>query len=178
MASLFILIAFISILAWITSGTIEGVLGVLAYAITGALNVFPWFIPFIGIPLGILDVLDIYGFNMRNLTLDLAHVSPNWMTDTWYLIIIIVGCVIQLFLILKFLKNIARKRNKKIGTKSNLALINCHVIDGNLGSPVIENGVILIKNKVNSGEIPGLIIAVGKSGEVQIPDDYKKIDLK
>ena len=54
----------ISIFGWITYGTLDGVLGVLAFFVAGLLNVFPWFIPFIGIPLGVLDILGIYGFEI------------------------------------------------------------------------------------------------------------------
>ncbi|GAJ06536.1 unnamed protein product, partial [marine sediment metagenome] len=52
--SLLFLTILISLFAWITYGTLEGMLGALAHTITGLLNIFPWLIPFIGIPLGIL----------------------------------------------------------------------------------------------------------------------------
>ena len=70
---LFLITVLISLTAWITYGTLEDVLGTLAYSIIGILNFFPWIIPFIGIPLGILDVLNVYGFGMYDLTLNIAH---------------------------------------------------------------------------------------------------------
>ena len=61
---LLFLTVLIALLAWITYGTFEGIIGALAFAIVGMLNVFPWFLPFIGIPLGILDAFGIFGFGM------------------------------------------------------------------------------------------------------------------
>jgi hypothetical protein len=50
--SFFVFIAaLISVLAWITYGNLNDVLGSLAYGIIGLLNLYPWIIPFIGIGL-------------------------------------------------------------------------------------------------------------------------------
>ena len=77
--------------------------------------------------------------------------------------------------IISWLKLLKKKEPRK-----NLALIHCNIIDGNRESKIITNGIILIKNIVEDkeNEIPGLIVGVGKEGEVEIPSDYKKIDLK
>ena len=136
----------ISLFAWITYGTLEGVLGILAYNIVGLLCIFPWLIPFVGIPLGILDILGIYGFNMYNLTLNFAHLNSSWMSITWYWFVSIFGAFINLiliYLVISWLKGL-KYRNKQL--KTNLALINCSIIDGNRDSNVRDNGVILIKN--------------------------------
>ena len=54
----------ISILAWITYGNIEGVFGMLSYVIVGFLAFYPWIIPFLGIPLGLLDLLGFVDFGI------------------------------------------------------------------------------------------------------------------
>ena len=168
----------ISILAWITHGTIQGVLGVLAFSLVGLLNIFPWFLPIIGIPLGILDLLGIYGFNMYQVTLNLANATSSWMTITWYWIITILGIVIQIYVTYIIASLIRKKFVKKKVPKVNIALTNCTIIDGNRNSKIIENGVILIKNVVDEKQSPGLIVGVGKHNEIEIPKDYKIIDLQ
>ena len=168
----------ISLFAWITYGTLEGVLGILAYNIVGLLCIFPWLIPFVGIPLGILDILGIYGFNMYNLTLNFAHLNSSWMSITWYWFVSIFGAFINLiliYLVISWLKGL-KYRNKQL--KTNLALINCSIIDGNRDSKVRDNGVILIKNIGEKYEKPGIITAVGSINDLKIPERYKQIDLK
>ena len=175
---LLFLTVLIALLAWITYGTFEGIIGALAFAIVGMLNVFPWFLPFIGIPLGILDAFGIFGFGMYNITLNLAHLSSSWMTVTWFWLIGILGSIINIILmyfIILGLKNIKYRKKKP---HLNYALVNCSIIDGTINNPVIKKGVVLIKNIVGEEEIPGLIIGVGSEGELDIPDDYKIIDLK
>ena len=174
---LFIIVIMISIFAWITYGTLQGVLGTLAFLIVGLLNLFPWIIPFAGIPLGFLDVLGIYGFGMGNLTLNLAHLGNSWMPILWFWIISLVGMLIDIFLMYLMISWLKGLKYKKKQPKSNLALINCNIIDGNRDSKVINNGVILIKNIVEDDETAGLITGVGKSGEIDIPTDYKTVDL-
>ncbi len=168
----------ISLFAWMTYGTLEGMLGALAHTIVGLLNIFPWVIPFIGIPLGILDVLGIYGVGMYNLTLSLARLDSSWMPVVWYWTMAIIGSVIDIILALFTIGWIKRLKYRKKEPKANLALINCNIIDGNLKSSVINKGVILIKNIVEDGETPGLIVGVGKEEDIKIPENYKKIDLK
>jgi len=168
----------ISLFAWITYGTLEGALGALAHTIIGLLNAFPWIIPFVGIPLGILDVLGIYGFGMYNLTLNLARLDSSWMPVVWYWTMAILGSVIDTILTLFTIGWIKRLKYRKKEPKANLALINCNIIDGNLNSSIINKGVILIKNVVEYGETPGLIVGVGKEEGIKIPENYKKVDLK
>lgn len=168
----------ISIFAWITYGTLEGALGILAHTIIGILNIFPWIIPFIGIPLGILDVLGIYGVGMYNLTLNLAHLDSSWMPVVWYWTTAIIGSAIDVILMFFTIGWIKRLKYRKKEPKVNLALINCNIIDGNLKSSIINKGVILIKNVVEDDETPGLIVGVGKEEDIKIPENYKKVDLK
>ena len=172
------LIIIIAILAWITYGTLEGVFGALSYFFIGVLNIFPWVIPIIGIPLGILDVIGIYGFNMYNLTLNFSHLNSSWMTLTWYWLINILGIILDIVLTVKIISGIRAVKNREEKKAKNIALINCNIIDGNRHSSMIKDGVILIKNLVEKEETPGLIEAVGPKSQVQIPKDYKTIDLK
>ncbi|MFX1496648.1 MAG: amidohydrolase family protein [Promethearchaeota archaeon] len=153
-------------------------MGTLAYIIVGLLCLFPWLIPFAGIPLGILDVLNIYGFDMYNLTLKFAHLNSSWISIFWYWFISIVGIlvdIILIYLIVSWLKGL-KYRKKKV--KTNLALINCSIIDGNRDSKILEDGIILIKNLINNNENLGTIAAVGSKKDIKIPEEYKKIDLK
>ena len=168
----------ISILAWITYGTIEGVFGMLSYIIVGFLAIFPWIIPFIGIPLGILDVLGFLNFGIYELSLKIAHLEPSWMSLVWYWIISTISIVINIISMVKIISFVKGLRKKE--PRKNLALINCNIIDGNRDSKIITNGVILIQNivKDKEKETPGLIIGVGRIDEIEIPSDYKKIDLK
>ncbi|MFX1495284.1 MAG: amidohydrolase family protein [Promethearchaeota archaeon] len=168
----------ISLFAWITYGTLEGVLGSLAYGIVGLLCTFPWLIPFAGIPLGILDMLGIYGFNMYNLTLNIAHLNSSWMSITWYWFVSIIGVFINLILIYLSISWLKGLKYRKRQPKSNLALINCSIIDGNRDSGVIDNGVILIKNIGEKDEKTGIIIAVGSINGEKIPEGYRQVDLK
>jgi len=66
---------------------------------------------------------------------------------------------------------------KKKDPKTNIALINCNIIDGNRDSKIIPNGVILIKNITEKDETSGLITGVGTESEIEIPMDFKKMDL-
>jgi len=168
----------ISLFAWITYGTLEGILGSLAYGIVGLLCTFPWLIPFAGIPLGILDMLGIYGFNMYNLTLNIAHLNSSWMSITWYWFVSIIGVFINLILIYLAFSWLKGLKYRKRQTKINLALINCSIIDGNRDSKVIDNGVILIKNIGEKGEKIGIITAVGSINDVKVPERYKQVNLK
>lgn len=150
----------------------------LSYIIVGLLNFYPWLIPFAGIPLGILDVLNVFGIGMYDLTLNFAHLNSSWMPIAWFWIISIIGSLINIFLMYLIISWIAGLKYRKKEPKKDFALINCNIIEGNKESRVIENGVILIKNIVEKGEEAGLIIEVGKASEVQIPEGFKKVDLK
>ena len=81
---LFFFTIVIALLAWITYGTLEGVLGMLSFVIIGVLNIFPWIIPFVGIPLGILDILGIYSFALYDTTLSISRLKSSWLTILWY----------------------------------------------------------------------------------------------
>jgi len=174
---LFLLTIFIAVLAWITYGTLQGVLGMLAYILIGLLNIYPWIIPFIGIPLGILDIFGIYGPNMFNITLNLAHLSSTWMPIVWYWIIIVISSLISLIFSILIISWLIGLKNRKKEPKTNYALINCNIIDGKKESEVISNGIVLIKNIVQEDETPGIIVGVGPKDQIDIPDDYTKIDL-
>jgi len=174
---LFLFTVFIAVLAWITYGSLQGVLGMLAYLLVGLLNLYPWIIPFAGIPLGILDLLGIFGANMYNLTLNLAHLNPSWMPIAWFWIIVVISSIINLILSILSLSWLIGLKNRKKEPKTNYALINCNIIDGHKDSSVIKNGVILIQNLVEEDETPGLIVGVGNSDEIKIPGNYTVIDL-
>jgi imidazolonepropionase-like amidohydrolase len=176
----FYFILLVSILAWITYGTLQGVLGMLSYLIIGLLNVYPWIIPIIGTSLGILNFLGIIGPDMYNFTLNLAHLSSSWMSITWFWFIIVVANIIDIILTLFILLKIVELLTGKKEPKTNYALINCTIIDGDKNSKAINNGVILIKNimEEETDEKPGKIVAVGQKGDIKIPESYKIIDLK
>ncbi len=167
----------VSLLAWITYGNLNDVLGALTYGIIGLLNLYPWIIPFIGIPLGILDLLGFFGFKMYDLTLDIAHLNNSWIPIFWYWLVIILGILLEIIFMIIIISFIKKVKNREKVAKANLALINCNIIDGNKHSKVISNGVILIKNLVESGQIPGLIEKIGTQTDIIIPSDYKKINL-
>ena len=175
---LFFLVILTSLLAWITYGTLEGVLGTLSYIIVGILNLFPWIIPFVGIPLGILDVLGIYGFGMYDLTINLAHLNSSWMPVVWFWMVSIIGSIIDIFLMYLIISWIRGLKYRKKEPKKNIAFINCNIIDGNKDSKIINNGIVLIKNLVEQNETPGLIVGVGKANDITVPEDYKEVDLK
>ncbi len=180
--SLFFFTLLITLLAWITHGTLQGVLGTLSYFIVGFSCLFPWIIPFAGIPLGILDILGIFDFGIYGLTLEMAHLDPNWnnwMPVVWSWTVSIIGILIDTILMLVIISWLKGLKHRKKEPKSNLALVNCNIIDGNRDSKVINNGVILIKNIVKEDEeTAGLIESVGEADKIEIPSDYKKIDLK
>ncbi len=176
--SMLIFIIFIALLAWITYGTYEGIFGTLAYLIVGILNFYPWIIPFVGIPLGILDVLGIFGFKMYNLTLNISHLNSSWLPAIWFWFVSIIASLINIFLMYLIISWLSGSKNKKKEPKTNLAIVNCNIIDGNKDSKIISKGVILIKNLTEKEEIPGKIVGIGTENEIQIPNDYKEIDLK
>ncbi|MHA1235801.1 MAG: hypothetical protein ACTSQL_12050, partial [Promethearchaeota archaeon] len=175
---LLLLTVLIALLAWITYGTFEGIIGALAFTIVGLLNVFPWIIPFVGIPLGILDTLGIFGFGMYNITLNLAHLSSSWMPVVWFWLIGILGSIIDIMLMYFVISWVKKLKYRKKEPRTNYALVNCNIIDGTVNNSVIKKGVVLIKNIVGEGDTIGLISGVGSEGKLNIPDDYKIIDLK
>ncbi|TXT53405.1 MAG: Imidazolonepropionase (modular protein), partial [Promethearchaeota archaeon] len=184
---LLLFIILVSLLAWITYGTVAGVFGMVSYLIIGWIGLFPWIIPIVGIFLGILDLAGILNFGIYGLSLNLSHLNSSWMSVFWFLITSMIGVLIDIFLTIVIIVKIKDVLDKNKGVKKNLALINCTVIDGNLDSSPIENAVILIKNlskvkdtidNLYTDEQTGIITEVGKSKEIKIPPDYKKIDLK
>ena len=62
--------------------------------------------------------------------------------------------------------------------KSNYALVNCNIFDGNLDSELVKDGIILIKNITESNEKSGIIEKVGARNQVIIPPDYEEVDLQ
>lgn len=174
---LFLFTVFIAVLAWITYGTLQGVLGMLAYLLVGLLNLYPGIIPFIGIPLGILHILGIFEPNMFYTTLSLAHLTSTWMPIVWYWIMAVISSIIGLIFSILTISWLVGLKNRKKEPKADYALINCNIIDGKKDSNVISNGVILIKNLVQEDETPGLIVGVGSQEEIDIPEDYTKINL-
>ncbi|MHA1379390.1 MAG: amidohydrolase family protein [Candidatus Helarchaeota archaeon] len=177
--AIFLFFGTVGMFAWITYGTVRGVLGMLTYTVVGLLYLYPWVIPFVGWLLGVVGVGGILKPGFYEFTLNLSHLESSWMTSFWAWFISISGLIIGLFIsiiIIIAISNFLKYRYKV--NKTNLALIHCNIIDGNKDSKIIENGTILIKNNVEHGEVRGLIIGVGKYDEVAIPSDYKKIDLK
>jgi imidazolonepropionase-like amidohydrolase len=168
----------IALLAWITYGNVEGVFGSLAYAVVGIINLFPWIIPFAGIPLGILDILDILGLNIYEVSINIAHINSSWMTFFWYWSISLIGIILEIYFMLIIISWLIGLKSKEKTKKSNMALINCQIIDGNKNSKIINNGIILIKNLVEEDGTPGLIVGIGEDKSIDIPQDYVKIDIK
>ncbi|MCP4764103.1 MAG: amidohydrolase family protein, partial [archaeon] len=169
-----VILIFLSLLAWVTYGNLNNVIGMLSYYIVGILAIFPWCIPMgIGIIWGFVDII-LFGGNWYNTTLAIAIVPPSWMTVLYYWIISLIGIAINLVVTMYIIQRI---RSKPPKPKTNLALVNCNIIDGNKDSKVIKDGVILIKMIVEEGETPGIIEAVGKADEVEIPAGYEKIYL-
>ncbi|TXT62890.1 MAG: Amidohydrolase (modular protein) [Promethearchaeota archaeon] len=175
----FYILVIVAILAWMTYGSLQGVLGMLSYIFIGLLNAYPWIIPFIGIPLGILNLLGIIGPDMFELTGSLAYVDPSWMVILWYVVIIVLSIIVNVLLTVLTILKIVKLRRKKTSPTKNYALINCTIIDGNKDSEPISEGVILIQNTTESDDgVSGRIIGIGRESTITIPSDYKKIDLK
>ena len=103
----------ISILAWITYGTLEGVFGMLSYIIVGFIAVYPWIIPFIGIPLGILDLLGYLDLGIYELSLKLAHLESSWLSLVWYWSISIISIIINIISMIKIILWLKRLRKKE-----------------------------------------------------------------
>ncbi len=174
---LFFITVLIAILAWITYGTLEGVLGALTYAVVGLLCVYPWIIPFIGFVLGLLDIFGVVNLQIYEQTLSIAHLESSWMSFAWYWTVSVLSIIINLLLSIIIISKFNSLRYRKKEPKTNLALVNCKIIDGIRDSKIIENGVILIKNITQDTKVPGLISALGESREITIPKDYKLINL-
>ncbi len=162
-----------AILSWVTYGTLIGVLGTLAYLFVGLLAFFPWVIPFIGIPLGVLDVFGVWGVGMYETTLRFARLESSWLTTLWFMLVAMFSSTASLLATTWISRNLIRKRRQP----KNIALVNCHIIDGNRDSQIIEDGVVLIKNIVMGDEVPGRIVAVGRAREIAVPPEYEKVNL-
>ncbi|MEJ2248986.1 MAG: amidohydrolase family protein [Candidatus Lokiarchaeota archaeon] len=173
---LFFFTLVVSELAWITYGSIEGVLGTISFFLLTILLIFPWIIPFIGIPLGILEKISIY--DIYNFVLSLSKIPSSWLTIIWYWTIVIISSLIGLLLSITIVIILMKRKYKLKKADYNIALVNCNIIDGKKESSIIENGVILIKNVVEEGKTPGLIEKVGNIESLKTPKGYKTIDLK
>lgn len=174
---LLLFLIFVSVLSWITYATLQGVFGMLAYLLIGFLSLYPWIIPFVGIPLGILESLNLFGVSIYQITLELAHIDDSWMTLMWYWIISIIGILIDLFVSVAVILYFNSLRKKEPIPNSNLALINCKIIDGRSNSSLIEDGAILIQNKVPEAETAGKIYKISQTSKIDIPPDYNIFDL-
>lgn len=67
--------------------------------------------------------------------------------------------------------------SRVLSSMRNLALLNCRIVEGQPGVQPVDGGVILIRNVVSEGEKPGRIAAIGHAGDIQIPGDYRQLDL-
>ena len=179
---LLLFIVLVSLLAWITYGTVEGVFGIISYLIIGWIALFPWIIPFIGIPLGIINIIGIVNFGIYNISLTLSHLTSSWMSLTWFLIISIIGILIDIILSLFIIVKVNDAIKSKKGVNENIALINCTVIDGNLESTPIKDAVILVRNvqekEGKDDNEGGVILDVGTRETIEIPADFTQIDLE
>lgn len=78
----------------------------------------------------------------------------------------------SLFFILGLSANILLEINDKYTiVHHNLAFINANIIDGHKSSKIIENATLLVNKK-------GLITAIGPTELLNIPPEYKTIDVK
>ena len=167
------LLVVVALLAWVTYGTFAGVLGMLTYLLVGLLGVFPWIVPFVGIPLGFLDLLNLLDLGIYDLTLQLSHLEPSWLSALWYAMAAIVAGLAGVAISIWLVRLVLRRRPQL----RDLALVNCHIIDGSKDGRIVEDGVVLIKNVVGEGELPGRIFAVGAADTVDVPVGYQRVDL-
>ncbi len=176
----------IAIAAWLTYGNVEDLFSFFTFLGVGLLAGIPWIIPFAGIPFGIMDVSGVLGERMYDITRTWVGLPDSWLPIAWYVIVILISILVQLFLTVIIISRIKDflygLKNPK--TLSNIALINCNIIDGNLDSEIIEDGVILINNVREEDAdgkqewTPGLIKGKGRAGDIAIPSDYEKVDLQ
>jgi imidazolonepropionase-like amidohydrolase len=79
---------------------------------------------------------------------------------------------IMVFFFLIILSNIILETgNHPVCIKENYAFTNCVIIDGHKKSTLIHDGIVLVNNQ-------GIIVDVGSSSTVSIPQHYKIIDLQ
>ncbi|MCP4755646.1 MAG: amidohydrolase family protein [Proteobacteria bacterium] len=168
----------VSIAAWMTYRSVEGIWGILSFVLVGILCILPWVVPFfVGAIVGILNLLGILSFNVYSWALQISGVEQSWMTSVWVVFMSTMGFLLGLYLTYEILATVKGLKFRKKETAENIALTNCHIIDGKADSEVVSNGVILIKNVIEKDEIPGIITAVGTAGEIDIPSGYKEVDL-
>ncbi len=178
-----LLVLVISILAWITYGTLEGVLGCLAFGVIGWINLFPWILPVIGIPLGILDLSGVL-IGMYDVTLNLARVNPSWLTLLVYWVVVTTGMILQLVMLVVVWIRVRSRKYRAPPTPRQYALVHCTIFDGTRENSLINDGTILIGPADSSrsdlhldrAEV-GLILAVGSYDEVPLPPEVKIFDL-
>lgn len=160
----------VSIVAWIVYGNLQGVFGFLSFFFLGPLLSFPWIIPIIGFPLGIIDYLGIWNFRMYDILLDLSHLGESWLTVTYYWLIILAAVLFQIIfdaIIILKLRN--RKKNNVIDDK-NIVLTHCNVIDGNRDSQVLRDHYITISS--------GIIQKIGAMRDYKSRNDFYEVDLQ
>jgi len=168
----------VSIAAWMTYQSVEGIWGMLSFVLVGILCILPWIIPFfVGLVVGVLSLLKILTFDVYSTALQISRIEPSWMTHTWVTLMSITGFLLSLYLTFEIIMIMKGRKYQKKGIDRDLALVNCQIFDGNPDSDVITDGVILIRNRVQEKEIPGLITAVGKASDIDVPSGYEKIDL-
>ncbi|TFF63385.1 MAG: amidohydrolase family protein [Promethearchaeota archaeon] len=173
---LFFFTIIVAELGWISYKSIDGVFGTLSFVLLSVIGFIPWIIPFVGIPLGILEKISI--FDIYPIILNLSGITPTLFTITWYSIIVITSSTLGIFISVLIVLNGIKRRYKIRRPDYNIAIINCNIIDGKKESSIIKDGVILIKNIVEEDETPGLIEKVGDHQTIEIPNEYKKIDLE
>ncbi|MCP4762423.1 MAG: amidohydrolase family protein, partial [archaeon] len=170
---LFFFVLFVSLLAWITYGNIDSVFGMLMYLIIGICAIFIWIIPIVGFVIGI-----IFSGYLYVSTLNIAQITPALLPFIWFCFNSFIGISYNVVFTILLIQRFKFRFPKNI---KNIALINCNIIDGLRNSDIIEGGVILIENKLKEGKEgkkTGLIKAVGTANDIEIPEDYEKIDLK
>lgn len=145
-------ILLLSLLAWIEYASLQGVFGYLSYLLLGITLVFPWLIPFIGIPLGIVDMFGLWNFRMYDVLLNLSHLSRSWLTLTYYWIMVFSSVLFQIILDFIIVRYLINRKNKEPRIMQNIAFINCVIIDGNLDSDVVKDGYLVVEE----GKIAGL----------------------
>lgn len=178
-------LAVAALLGWLVHGTVEGVLGTLAFAVVGLLNLYPWVLPFVGVPLGILELLGTSP-DLVDRTLAWARVDPSWLATAWVVLVAVAGTLVDLLVSVRVTRVLLRLRGKPKPVTGNFALVNCHVVDGYPDSPVIHDAVVLVQNEFDpaSDASPagrprgGIIRAVGPASAVEVPPGYARVDLE
>ncbi len=142
---------FLAALAWMTYGSLQDVAGSLVFFLVGLLALFPWIVPLIGLPLGILDRLVFNFLHPYETALALARVQPSWLTRAWYWAVTAVGMMAGLLLTYLLVRRWVQKAQRGRRKQPDYALVHCAIFDGYRDHPLISDGVILIRNRVDPG---------------------------